>query len=74
MTAVVFLIDERVFNKTLYPDFEPETLPYSRKKPTEKQISQLEAKNAKNYELWLDKIGGEKNAFLREFLKPFRLA
>lgn len=74
LTAVVFLIDERVFNKTLYPDFKPEVLPYSTKKPTEKQLSQLEAKNAKNYDLWVDKIGGEKNAFLREFLSSFRLA
>lgn len=74
LTAVVFLVDERVFNKTLYPDFKPEVLPYSTKKPTEKQLSQLEAKNAKNYDLWVDKIGGEKNAFLREFLGPFRLA
>jgi hypothetical protein len=74
LTAVVFLIDERVFNKTLYPDFVPETLPYSSKKPTEKQLSQLEAKNEASYQLWLEKIGDEKNAFLREFLKPFKLA
>ena len=80
LTAVVFLVDERVFNKTLYPDFEPEKLPitytstFAIKKPTEKQISQLEAKNAENYERWVDKIGGEKNAFLREFLVAFRLA
>jgi hypothetical protein len=74
LTAVVFLVDERVFNKTLYPDFKPETLPYSTKKPTEKQLSHLEVKNVKNYERWVEKIGGEKNAFLRTFLEPFRLA
>ena len=74
LTAIVFLVDERVFNKTLYPDFEPETLPSSQKKPTEKTLSLLEAKNNKNYELWVDKIGGSKNAFLRDFLKSFRLA
>lgn len=74
LTAVVFLIDERVFNKTLYPDFEPEILPFSTKKPSEKQLSQLESKNEANYQLWVEKIGGEKNAFLREFLKPFKLA
>ena len=74
LTGVVFLVDERVFNKTLYPDFTPETLPWSRNKPSEKQISELEAKNIENYKHWVEKIGGEKNAFLREYLKPLRLA
>jgi hypothetical protein len=74
LTAVVFLVDERVFNKTLYPDFTPETLPWSRKKPSEKEIAELEARNAENYKHWVEKIGGEKNAFLREYLKPLRLA
>lgn len=74
MSAFCFLVDERVFNRTLYPDFVPETLPWSKKKPTEKQLSELEAKNKKNYEHWVEKIGGEKNAFLREFLKPLRTA
>ncbi len=74
LTAVVFLVDERVFNKTLYPDFIPETLPWGRKKPSEKELSILEAKNQKNYEHWVEKIGGPQNAFLREFLKPLRLA
>jgi hypothetical protein len=74
LTAVVFLVDERVFNKTLYPDFIPETLPWSRKKPSEKEVAELEARNAENYKHWVEKIGGEKNAFLREYLKPFKLA
>ena len=74
LTAFVFLVDERVFNKTLYPDFTPETLPWSRKKPSEKAMAELEAKNAENYTRWVEKIGGEKNAFLREYLKPLRLA
>jgi hypothetical protein len=74
LTAFVFLVDERVFNRTLYPDFVAETLPYSRKKPSEKAISQLEEKNNKNYLLWEEKIGGPINAFLRDYLKPLRLA
>jgi len=74
LTAIVFLVDERVFNKTLYPDFTTETLPWSRNKPSEKQISELEAKNIENYKHWVEKIGGEKNVFLREYLKPLRLA
>jgi hypothetical protein len=74
LTAVVFLVDERVFNKTLYPNFEKETLPYSKKKPSQKQIEELEERNNLNYQKWVDKIGGPKNAFLREFLINFRLA
>jgi hypothetical protein len=74
LTALVFLVDERVFYKTLYPDFTPETLPWSRNKPSEKQIYELEVKNNENYKHWVEKIGGEKNAFLREYLKPLKLA
>jgi hypothetical protein len=74
LTAFVFLVDERVFNRTLYPDFVPETLPYSRNKPSEKALSQLEERNAANYKHWEEKIGGPINAFLREYLRPLRLA
>lgn len=75
LTAVVFLVDERVFNKTIYPDFVNSAYPWeSRKKPSEKQWSKWEEENKKNYESWVEKIGGAKNAFLREFLKNFRLA
>jgi hypothetical protein len=80
LTAVVFLADERVFNKELYPKFVPEQLPltytsnYKLKKPTEKQLSELEERNLKNYLLWEEKLGGSKNTFLRTFLEPFRLA
>ena len=74
LTAFVFLVDERVFNRELYPDFVPETLPWGRRKPSEKAISQLEEKNASNYKHWLDKVGGETNAFLKGYLKNLRLA
>jgi len=59
LTAVVFIVDERVFNKEKYPDFEPKRWPWQ---------------NDENYIEWVETIGGEKNAFLREFLKQFRLA
>lgn len=63
LTALVFLVDERVFNRTKYPDFEP---------------SALAALNPWKYKRelkgWTKKIGGEKNVFLRNFLKNFRLA
>jgi hypothetical protein len=74
LTAIVFLVDERVWNKTLYANFEKETLPYSRKKPSQKDIEELENRNRINYGHWVTKIGGPKNAFLREFLSSFKLA
>jgi hypothetical protein len=74
LTAIVFLVDERVFNRTLYPDFQEEKLPYGVRKPSKKVETELEERNEANYEKWVDKIGGPTNALLREFLKPLRLA
>ena len=70
----MFLVDERVFNKEDYPNFEKEVLPYSKTRPSDKKIEELEKRNAINYEKWVEKIGGPKNAFLREFLPKFKLA
>lgn len=74
LTAIVFLVDERVFNRELYPDFQEEKLPYSRNKPSKKSEIQLEERNETNYQKWVEKIGNEKNVFLRGFLKTLRLA
>lgn len=78
LTGISFIVDERVFNKDLYPDFEP--IP----EPTNKHISSSDhydenyefwvKANKEKYDKWVDGIGGPKNAFLREFLKPFKLA
>lgn len=64
LTAIVFLIDERVFNKVLCPDFNSLLTPNL-------FISHEERED---YNKWVESIGGPKNAFLREFLKSFRLA
>jgi len=75
LTAFVFLVDERVYNRTVYPDFVGTPYPWPlNKKPSEKQYSQWEAENNKNYAAWLEKIGGEKNAFLRDYLRNLKLA
>jgi hypothetical protein len=74
LSGVVFLVDERVFDRESYPNFEPETLPYNRKKPSQKELDELEQRNKMNYEQWVDKVGGERNVFLRDFLKQFKLA
>jgi hypothetical protein len=54
LTAVCFLVDERVFNKELYPDYD--------------------FNKHYHYEDWKDSIGGEKNVFLKNFLKNLKLA
>lgn len=74
LSAFCFLVDERVYDRITYPDFIPETLPYSRKKPSEKVLEELDARNNSNRIHWVEKIGGAQNVFLREFLKPLRLA
>lgn len=74
LTAVCFLVDERVWNREIYKDFEPETLAYSRKKRTEKEMLIIDEKNKNNYLAWEEKIGGSKNVFLRNFLKNLKLA
>lgn len=75
LTAIVFLVDERVWDRETYKDFvgAPYTWP-SYRKPSEKEKEKWTADNNKNYEAWVEKIGGTKNAFLREFLRNFRLA
>lgn len=91
LSAIVFVVDERVFNRKDYPEFEdwvienyggllkvdPEN--YNTIGKTQKQLAQMikESENPRDrkvYNKWVDLIGGEKNAFLRDFLKNFRLA
>lgn len=61
LTAVVFLVDERVYDRELYPDFV-------------KSDFVGDEENNRQYQQWVEKIGGSKNAFLREFLSKFKLA
>ncbi len=75
LTAVVFLVDERVWNRELYKDFVGAPYPWpSYRKPSQNEKDKWLADNDRNYNAWLEKIGGPKNAFLREFLRNFRLA
>ena len=83
LTAVVFIVDERVFNRKKYPDFEDWVIEnygdlitgggtsYQVAKRIKESTSK---KDQKVYQEWVKLIGGEKNAFLRDFLKNFRLA
>lgn len=70
LTAVVFLVDERVFNRELYPDFVGTPYTWAQhKKPSDKEYAKWEEANNKNYAAWVERVGGEKNVFLRDFFK-----
>lgn len=82
LTAVVFLVPKQVYNKKQYPDFlEYIKMNYEFNYDFFEEIKQeyesglfSSSTNKKTYKRWVDFIGGEKNVFLREFLKNFRLA
>ena len=85
LTAIVFIVDERVFNRKEYPDFSDwlmdnygelirtelgatvHTISENIKNSTNKE-------DQKAYKEWVNLVGGDKNVFLRDFLKNFRLA
>jgi len=83
MTSLSFLVDERVFDTKKYPDFNYEEyylFPINNisdyqniyKQEVYFNGSYLESK--KDFDIWLDNIGGESNFFLRLFTKQFKLA
>ena len=81
LTAVVFLVDERVFNKEKYPEFIDYLKDFPEEIATFEGLSSnvaariLEEKRARIYMSWVEEVlGGETNEFLRKFLKGFRLA
>ena len=85
LTAIVFIADERVFNRKKYPDFEDWVIEnygdlirsdyYTTSFMLAQQIKASDKKEDKKvYEEWKKIVGGEKNVFLRDFLKNFKLA
>jgi hypothetical protein len=69
MTAVVFIVDDRVFDKVNWPDYEGDAIEEKLKgRSLETQYYEWKMKFAKT-EKEADQI-----VFLREFLKNFRLA
>ena len=83
LSAIVFIVDERVFNRKKYPDFEDWIIENygdliignGKEYPITRRIKESNSKeDQKVYQSWVKIIGGEKNVFLRDFLKNFRLA
>lgn len=58
LTSISFLVDERVFNKDVYPDWTEETFDYY----------------DMTYDEWYKMIGGERNIYLRNTIQPLPLA
>ena len=82
LSAIVFIVDERVFNKKKYPDLEDWVIENygdliigdGNAYPITRRIKESNSKeDQKVYQSWVKIIGGEKNVFLRDFLKNFRL-
>ena len=69
ITAISFIVDERVFNKKKYPD-------YGMKYNEELEIFEklpFWAPGIKPNDEWIENIGGQKNYFLREYLRRLEL-
>lgn len=76
LTAVVFIVDERVFNRKKYIDNYGDLITGDGSAyQIARRIKESKSKeDQKVYQEWIKLIGGEKNVFLRDFLKNFRLA
>ncbi len=79
LTAVVFIVDERVFKKEDYPDFmiftrdKIDRMKWLKYFKNDEQV-EFDREMTDLFDRWTKMMGGEKNIFLREFLKQFRLA
>ena len=78
LTCVVFLGDERVFNKEKYPDFDQFLLKFQdiidtfeKDRSYESIVKEITENRSTVYEDWVILIGGKRNEFLRSFLSQF---
>ena len=77
LTAVVFLVDERVYDKVKYPDLiykSPHRLNADIIGMSTDRADSILYDEERARAAWIKSIGGAQNAFLREFLSKFRLA
>jgi len=88
MTAICFIIDEKVFNREVYLDFGDWVMEnhfgyLKNNMLTGGKIERMRKEGyflngnvteKKLYSDWVDFVGGEKNVFLRDFLKNAKLA
>jgi hypothetical protein len=79
LTCVVFVADERAYNEIDYPSFEHylsnhqtiiDTFEYNR--TFESIVNEIKSNRSQVYLDWVNSIGGERNEFLREFIKQLK--
>ena len=88
LSAIVFIVDERVFNKKVYLEFGDWVMENHMDYLTDNLIAPNKIEKMRKsgyfedasprekriYDEWKDFVGGDKNVFLRDFLNGFRLA
>lgn len=74
LVSIAILVPEQVYNKIKYPDYINHEQEYKSNKGIIGLSSCDIFYNDMEYNIWLKNIGGEQNAFLRDFLKNFKLA
>lgn len=81
LTAVCFIIDERVFNRKDYPDFQDYLVdvlnvykPEQKFKVYRTSIDFLKTMHPEEYKEWVRLLGGVKNVFLRDLIRDKKLA
>ena len=74
LTAVVFIVDERVFDRKNYPNYEDWLEENDKNVVKETELLSSIIADTETYDEWVEFVGGYKNVFLREFLRKFRLA
>jgi hypothetical protein len=76
VSGIVFLVPEKVYKREDYPDFKSWMI---KRNPTVHQLKKMGVEELKvefeeSYQEWVITVGGEKNAFLKEFTSQFRMA
>lgn len=74
LTAIVFLADERVWDKEKYPDWNPAPTPDGVDIGGGITVTPEIHLVPETTEEYVNRLGGQRNVFLREFLRKFRLA
>lgn len=76
VTGIVFLVDERVWNREKYPDHDPDPTGTMTRKLLSEGNNIVPAIHLipETMEAYEERLGGKKNVFLRQFLRQFKLA
>jgi hypothetical protein len=75
VSGIVFLVSEKVYKRDEWPDFHQYLLKHHQIEIDEKlPHEECEREYPAQYKTWVEMLGGEKMAFLKEFTRQFSLA